>query len=119
MTGIVIYHNGECSKSKGALELLQESGLPFEVRWYIAEPLSTSEISDLLQKLNMQPSQLARKSEPVVLEKYSGKRMSEEEWLQAMVDDPVIIERPIVEMGEKAIIARPPEVVLGFINERA
>ncbi|PQJ10584.1 arsenate reductase (glutaredoxin) [Flavipsychrobacter stenotrophus] len=119
MAGIVIYHNGECSKSKGALELLQDEGVKFDVRLYITDSLSADELSDLLRKLKLQPSELVRKNESVVLEKYSAKPLNEQEWLQAMVDDPVIIERPIVEMGEKAIIARPPDLVLGFINERA
>ena len=116
MAEITIYHNGQCSKSKGALEFLQDSGAPFNVRWYITEPLSTMEIADLLKQLNMHPSSLVRKSEPLYKEKYADKNWNEEQWLQVLADNPVLIERPIVTNGNNAIIARPPETVLEFIK---
>ena len=116
MAEITIYHNGQCSKSKGALELLQDSGVPFNVRWYITEPLSTAEIADLLKQLNVQPSSLVRKSEPLYQEQYADKNLSEEQWLQVLADNPALIERPVVTKGNKAIIARPPETVLNFIK---
>ena len=65
MAGITIYHNGECSKCRGALEIMQERGIPHDVRWYLAEPLSETELTALLKKLDMLPSQLVRKSEPL------------------------------------------------------
>ncbi len=116
MAEITICHNGQCSKSKGALELLQDSGVPFNVRWYIAEPLSTLEIADLLKQLGMSAYSLARKSEPLFQEQYANKSLSEKQWIQVLADNPVLIERPIVTNGEEAIIARPPETVLEFIQ---
>ncbi|RYD54638.1 MAG: arsenate reductase (glutaredoxin) [Sphingobacteriales bacterium] len=115
MTGIIIYHNGECSKCRGALEILQEKGIPHDVRWYLSDPLSEHELRALLDKLKMKPSDIIRKGEPVYKDQYEGKELSEEEWLQALLDNPILMERPIVEKGEVAIVARPPEKVLEMI----
>lgn len=115
MDKITIYHNGECSKSKGALELLQDANADFDVRWYLADPLSKDELRALLHKLNMQPSQLVRKSELVYREQFEGKELMEDQWLDAIIEHPVLMERPIVERGDKAFVARPPETVNAFL----
>jgi arsenate reductase len=112
---LTIYHNGECSKCRGALEILQERNVPHEVRWYLADPLTKSELDNLLKKLNMLPSQLVRKSEPLYKEQYEDRHMTEQDWLEALVVNPILIERPIIEKGDKAIVARPPERVLEMI----
>lgn len=109
METITIYHNGECSKSRGALEILQEMNIPHQVRWYLAEPLTRDELAALLKKLNMAPSALVRKSEPLYKQQYEGKQLSEQEWLNILAENPILIERPIVEKGDTAIVARPPE----------
>jgi len=112
---ITIYHNGECSKSKGALEILQEKNIPHEVRYYLIEPLGENELRELLFKLQMPASELVRKSEPLYREQFEGKEVSEAEWIQILAENPILIERPIVLNGTKAIIARPPEKVLDII----
>ena len=106
---ITIYHNGTCSKCRGALEILQEKGIPHNVRWYLAEPLSADELRGLLKKLNIPASQLARKGEPYFIEHLEGKELSEDEWVNELIAHPEILQRPIVVNGGKAIIARPPE----------
>jgi arsenate reductase len=113
---ITIYHNGECSKCRGALEIMQERGIPHNIRWYLAEPLTKDELSALLQKLAINPSQLVRKSEPLYREQYEGKDISEAEWLDILADNPILIERPIVEKGPVAIVARPPERIFELIG---
>ena len=115
MPAITFYHNGECSKSRGALEILQERNIPHQVRWYLAEPLNIDELKALLKKLQIQPSELVRKNEPLYKEQYEGKTITEIEWLDILVQHPVLIERPIGELGEIAIIARPPESILELI----
>lgn len=115
MAGIIIYHNGECSKSKGALEILQEKGIPHEVRWYLADPLTKPELRSLLDKLQMKPSELIRKGEALYKEHYEGKDLDEEEWMEVLLDNPVLLERPIVEKEDIAFISRPPEKVLEII----
>ena len=115
MNKIIIYHNGECSKCRGALEIMQERGVPHDVRWYRSEPLSRDELTALLGKLGICPSALVRKSESLYKEHYEGRQISEQEWLDILAGNPVLIERPIVEKGDKAIIARPPERVFELL----
>ena len=117
MSDLIIYHNGECSKSRGALEILIEKEVPHAVRWYLAEPLDETELMALLKKLKMQPSELVRKSEELYKELYKDKDkdITEKEWLTILVANPELIERPILEKGDKAIVARPPERVFELI----
>ena len=75
------------------------------------EPLTETELKELLRKLNRKPSELVRRNEGLYLEEYLNKELTENEWLQILVQHPGLIERPIVEKGDIAIIARPPEKV--------
>lgn len=106
-----IYHNNRCSKSRQALELINSSGKEVEVVEYLKTPPTAAELQDVLQKLNMRPEQLLRKNEAIYKETYKGKCLTDEEWIQAMVDHPVLIERPIIVKEDKAILGRPPENV--------
>jgi arsenate reductase len=115
MKKLLIYHNGECSKCKETSELLEGKGFEIKYRFYLFEPPGEEELKDVLRKLDMQPSQVIRKSEPLYIEQYEGKKMTEEEYLQAILDNPVLLQRPIVIKGDKAIIARPPEKVLEIL----
>ena len=117
MPSITIYHNGECSKCRGALEIMQEQAIPHSIRWYLAEPLDKSELTALLKKLGIPPSALVRKSEPVYKENYDGKPITEDEWLDILVQNPILIERPIIEKGDRAIIARPPEKLFDILGK--
>lgn len=113
---ITIYHNGECSKCRGALEILQEQNIPHSVRWYLADPMSIDELRSLVKKLAVAPSALVRKSEPLYAGQYDGKNITEDEWLTILSEYPVLIQRPIIEKGQIAIIARPTERVFEIIN---
>lgn len=115
MPDLIIYHNGACSKSKGALEILIEQGIPHTVRWYLADPLSRAELTALLAKLGMLPSQLVRRNEDLYRQQYEGVDLNEEEWLTILTEHPELIERPIVAKDGKAIIARPPERVFEMV----
>ncbi len=116
MAGIIIYHNGQCSKCKGALEILIEQKIPHTVRWYLAEPLTKEELQALLAKLSIEPSGLVRKSEELYQQHYEAKTIGEDEWLDILIKNPILIQRPIVEKGDKAIIARPPERIFEIID---
>lgn len=116
MADIVVYHNGECSKCRGALELLQEMGVPHDVRFYIAEPLSADEIKTLLRQLNLPVAELIRKGEALYAEQYANASLTDEEWVQVLIEHPQLMQRPIVVKGDKAIIARPPEKVSAFVK---
>jgi arsenate reductase len=115
---ITIYHNGSCSKCHGALEIMQEQGIEHNIRWYLAEPLDKTELAALLKKLDIPASGLVRKSEPLYKEQYEDKHLTEDQWQQILADNPILIQRPIVEKGEKAIIARPPERMFDIIEQR-
>jgi len=110
-----IYHNPRCSKSREALSILQDNGVKPEVILYLKNPLKKKEINDLLKKLNISAFDLIRKSESIYKEKYKDRTMSEDQWLDAMVKHPKLIERPIVEKASKATIGRPPSLVLKLL----
>lgn len=107
MQEVLVYHNGECSKCKELTELLNEKGLPVTYKFYLHELLTVQELKELLLKLKQPVSGIIRTSEPLYTEQYEGKNLTDEEWLQAIADNPVLLQRPIVVMGDKAVIARP------------
>jgi arsenate reductase len=111
MPDIAIYHNSRCTKSRNALQILQEKGVPFRIHNYMQEPLSAAEIKRLLRLLDMPAESLIRKNEPIYKEKFRQRSMKEDEWIEAMVLHPQLIERPIVVYGQKAVVARPPEKI--------
>lgn len=106
-----IYHNARCSKSRQGLELVKDSGEEFEVVDYLKNPPSTEDIKELLQLLGIPAIDLVRKNEAIWKENYKEKTLSEDEVVQAMHENPKLIERPIVIKDEKAVIGRPPELV--------
>ena len=78
---------------------------------YLKDTPSANDLSVILSKLNLKPEQVLRKSEKLFKEEYKDKKLSDQAWINAMVENPVLIERPIVVKGNKAIIGRPPENV--------
>ncbi|MGB0176347.1 MAG: arsenate reductase (glutaredoxin) [Owenweeksia sp.] len=110
-----LYHNPRCRKSREALELLNNRGLQPELVLYMKEPLMPTELQELLDKLNMQATELVRNKEDVWKEEFADKELTDEEVLLAMIEYPQLMERPILENGDKAIIGRPPEKVLEII----
>jgi arsenate reductase len=111
-----ILHNPRCSKSRESLQYLDQQGCLIEVVEYLKNPLSASAIQELLKKLNIEPLELIRQKEPIFKSHFAGKKLTNDEWIQAMVDFPVLIERPIVIIGDKAVIGRPIEKVIELIR---
>lgn len=111
----VIYYNPKCSKCRMTLKLLHEQGQQPAVIEYLRDTPSRSELRDVLSQLGMAASQLLRTRESAYREAGLDESSSEEEILDAMMKYPVLIERPIVIRGDKAVIARPPENVLGIL----
>ena len=109
---ITIYHNPRCGKSREALSLLRERAVEPQVVEYLKQLLTKDELRTLVRKLAIKPEELVRKGEPVYKEKYKGKKLSDEQWLDALVRDPILMERPVVVCGDRAAIGRPPEKVL-------
>lgn len=113
---ITVYHNTRCRKSREACSILEERGKAFEVVEYLKTPLTQKEIKDLLKKLGLKAEDIIRKGETVFKENYKGKTILETEWLKILADNPILIERPIIVKGDKAVIGRPPEKVLDLLK---
>ncbi len=111
-----IYHNAHCSKSRAACALIAETGHAVEIVNYLETPPGKEELRGLLRKLGMKPAELVRRGEAVFKELYAGRELSDNEWLDALVAHPILIERPIVVLGEKAVIGRPSENVTELLK---
>jgi len=112
---ITIYHNTRCTKSREACSILEEKGIAFDTVEYLKTPLNQTEIKALLKKLNLKAEDLVRKSEPVFKEKFATKKLTEVQWVKILSENPILIERPILVQGNKAIIGRPVERIVEFI----
>jgi arsenate reductase (glutaredoxin) len=115
MSKFTIYHNPRCSKSRETLELLREKGIEPTVVEYLKTPFTKASLQDLLKKLGCSPTDILRKKEPeaAVLK---GKTDDDAAVIAAMVKNPVLVERPIVVAGSKAVLGRPPENVLKLLK---
>lgn len=110
-----MYHNPRCRKSREALQLLQERGIEPEIVEYMKQVPTADELRAVLKKLDMKAEELLRRNETVFREQYKGRDLTEEQWVEAMVAHPVLIERPIAVKGTRAIVGRPPEKVLELV----
>ena len=107
---VSIYHNPKCSKSRETLALLRNRGVEPLIVEYLKAPPTAAELMAVVGKLGIRPEQLVRKGEEIYKAKYAGKTMTDAQWIEAMVYDPILIERPIVIAGRRAAIGRPPEM---------
>lgn len=110
---IVIYQKPTCSKCRATLSLLKDSGEEFESINYYETPLTVHELRELIQKLNLSVRDILRKDEPLAR---NLDAVSDDELVKAMVENPDLIQRPIVVRGSKAILCRPPENVLELLK---
>lgn len=106
-----IYHNPRCSKSRETLQIIQDKGVDVEIVDYLKNPPTEKELVELLKKLNLKAEDIVRKGETDYKENFKGKNLSNEQWINAMIKYPKLIERPIVVKGKKAVLGRPPENV--------
>ena len=123
---ITIYHNPRCSKSRQCLLLLEETvashltptalkEAQVETVKYIDNPLDFDTLRSIIKKLGITPLELVRKNEATWKEQYKGKTLSDKEVINAMIEHPKLMERPIVVNGDKAVIGRPPSRVLEIL----
>ncbi|MFJ3118581.1 arsenate reductase (glutaredoxin) [Pseudomonas protegens] len=116
MTDLTLYHNPRCSKSRGALELLEQRGQAPTVVRYLETPLDAAQLRSLLAKLGLSARQLLRTGEDEYKTlNLADPSLSEEQLVAAIAQHPKLMERPILEAGDKAIIGRPPENVLEIL----
>jgi arsenate reductase len=106
---ICIYHNPRCKKSREGLSILEDSGQGFEIINYLDNVPSQEDLKIILEKLEIEPINLVRKQEKIWKEKFKIKELTDLKVIKAVYDFPILIERPIVINGDKAIIGRPPE----------
>ena len=106
---ITIWHNNRCSKSRNAVCLLEDKNVQAEVFEYLKTPPTAEQIKDVLTKLGVEPEALVRKGEEIYKAEYKGKALTYDQWIEAFVKHPVLIERPIIIKGDKAVIGRSIE----------
>ena len=117
MTDLTLYHNPRCSKSRGALELLEARGLSPTVVRYLETPPTAAQLTDLLTKLKISARQLLRTGEDEYKTlNLADSSLSDAQLIDAMAAHPKLIERPILVAGDRAIIGRPPENVLEILS---
>lgn len=111
-----IYHNPRCSKSRQTLQLLQDKGVEPEVVLYLETPPTRETLAELLKKLDIGARELLRSGEDAYKElQLKDKGLSEEQLIDAMAQHPILIQRPIVVKGDRAVLGRPPENVLELL----
>ena len=115
MAALTIYHNPKCSKSREALALLESRGISARIVKYLETPPTAAELSALVRMLGIPAEALVRKGEEIYKSKYAGRTLTDAEWIAAMVEHPILIERPIVVAGERAVVGRPPDRVLTLL----
>lgn len=113
---IQIYHNPRCGKSRTCLAFMDQTKQEYEIISYLTNTPTFEDLKVLLKKLDLAPLQLVRTKEKIWIENYKGKTMSDEQIIQAMVDNPILIERPIVIKDGKAIIGRDLDLVASFLD---
>jgi arsenate reductase (glutaredoxin) len=111
MSELTIYHNPACSKSRETLALIKASGHEPRVVEYLKTPPSEKELAAIVRKLGIRPLELVRRNEQIFKDKYAGRNLGDQEWIKAMIEHPILMQRPIVVRGEAAAIGRPPEDV--------
>lgn len=116
MSDITIWHNPRCSKSRDSFKLLEEKGIEAKVRKYLDETPTKEELKELLSMLNISARALMRTKEAIYKELNLKEENSEEKLIEAMVENPKLIERPIVIRGDKAVIGRPIEKVVALLD---
>ena len=114
---MIYYHNPRCSKSREGLKLLKSSKRQFKIKLYLSDVPSYSEIENLLDKLQINPIDLIRKKEKVIEEEgIDLKNMTKKEIILTILKHPILIERPILELENTAVIGRPPEKISSVLK---
>lgn len=110
-----IYYNPKCSKCRETLNLIESKGKKAEIVDYLNHPPSVETLRNIVAVLGIKPEMLVRKKEAIFIENFKGKVFNDEQWLEILSNNPKLIERPIVIDGKKAVIGRPPELVLELL----
>ena len=112
---IKIYHNPRCRKSREGLAIIEKSNKKFEIVRYLDDIPSAETLTEIIKLLGITPIQLVRKTESIWKEHFKGKELSDAEIIKAMIQNPKLIQRPIVINNNKAVIGRPPENIISIL----
>ncbi|MFZ0487150.1 MAG: arsenate reductase (glutaredoxin) [Arenicellales bacterium] len=113
---VTLYHNPRCSKSRQTLQILREHDVDVQIVDYLSTPPCAAELMRIIDLLGVEPRQAMRTEEPVYKENgLDDESLSREQLVEAMVRNPILIQRPIVVAGKRARIGRPPEAVLEIL----
>lgn len=112
-----LYHNPRCKKSREVFQYLKEKGILFETVKYLDKKLDPKALAAILSKINLKPSEILRKNELLWKKDFSSKNLSEDQILKLLVDNPKLIERPIVTSPESGVLARSLENLVDFLKE--
>jgi len=114
---LTIYHNPRCSKSRKAIELIEESGMSFEIHEYLKHPPKEKELRNILKLLKVKPLKIMRQNEKILTEmQINLTEKNDDELISLMLKHPILIERPIVFSDNEAKIGRPPENILDLLD---
>lgn len=113
---VQILHNSRCGKSRNCVAFITDIKVQFEIIAYLENPLSASDLEVLIKKLAIKPIELVRQKESIWIANYKGKSLTDSDIIQALAKHPILIERPIVIDGNKAIIAREIEKLAAFLK---
>lgn len=109
MKKVTLFYNPRCSKCRNALALVKAEGCEVEIIEYLKTLPTVKELKKVLNMLGLKPIDLLRKNESLFKEKYEGRELADDQWIKVMHENPILIERPVVIYGNKAVIGRPPE----------
>ena len=113
---IKIYHNPRCGKSREGLAILEKSQQKFEIVKYLETPPTRVELENLIKQLGNTPIELVRVKEEIWIKKFKNIELCEAQIIEAMIQFPILIERPIISDGKNAVLGRPPEKIHVFLN---
>jgi arsenate reductase len=109
---MIYYHNPKCSKSREGLKIIEEGTHNFTIKLYLSEKITFTELDQIIDKLKIKPIDLVRKKEKIIKEKELDlNSMSDKEIIETLVENPILIERPILVTDNKAVVGRPPELI--------
>lgn len=106
-----IFHNPRCKKSREGLNYLKTKTQEFQIREYLKDPIKEEELREILLKMNTGPSKLVRTQEEIFKKELKGKKFNDDEWIKIIIQNPKLLQRPVVVGKHKAVLAQPPEKI--------
>lgn len=113
----ILYHKPNCSTSLETLKMLKAHGVKPQLRLYLEDPPTPTELNELLKKMGTRVKNLIRTKEPLYKDVYEGQKLTKKQWLKILSENPILINRPILIRGDRAIMGRPPEAVLELVDK--